>query len=224
MNPVLIRLQARPANVSPRSSSKSPFQLPWQEGWDIPDASPGRSEAVSIPLSMPFPSFIHPLLKIGSTVSFSIWLVACSGGRNISSATAYNPGYGPFDQNGNYVEAWADKPARQHAWKSKLSPPESASGPVPPVVVSRNKPAAKPPTLLASQAPPSRPGPELQPQPPRPAPPKPAPSPTIRHTVVKGDTLYSLGRRYGTSVGAIQRANGIRGTIIRIGQKLKIPR
>jgi len=42
--------------------------------------------------------------------------------------------------------------------------------------------------------------------------------------VVKGDTLYSLSRRYGSSVGAIQRANGIRGTIIRIGQTLRIPR
>ncbi len=54
--------------------------------------------------------------------------------------------------------------------------------------------------------------------------PLPAPKPAARHTVVKGDTLYSLGRRYGTSVGAIQRANGITGTLIRIGQTLKIPR
>ena len=45
-----------------------------------------------------------------------------------------------------------------------------------------------------------------------------------QHTVVEGDTLYSLGRRYGTSVSAIQRANGISGTNIRLGRSLKIPK
>ncbi|MDA0767798.1 MAG: LysM peptidoglycan-binding domain-containing protein [Verrucomicrobia bacterium] len=42
--------------------------------------------------------------------------------------------------------------------------------------------------------------------------------------VVAGDTLYSLGRRYGTSVAAIQKANGLRGTNIVIGKTLVIPR
>ncbi|NWK56039.1 N-acetylmuramoyl-L-alanine amidase [Verrucomicrobiaceae bacterium N1E253] len=43
------------------------------------------------------------------------------------------------------------------------------------------------------------------------------------HTVKKGDTLYGLSRRYKTSVSAIQRANGMSGTMIGIGKKLKIP-
>ena len=43
------------------------------------------------------------------------------GGMPIaSSPSAYNPGYGPFDRNGNYVEAWADKPARQQKWAPQL--------------------------------------------------------------------------------------------------------
>ncbi|MCH2065177.1 MAG: LysM peptidoglycan-binding domain-containing protein [Roseibacillus sp.] len=167
-------------------------------------------------------------LKLVTAAFVATWLVACSGKSDIPSTASYNPGYGPFDQNGDYVEAWADKPARKHTWGTKPAPPKPVGRQINrkdlPLVVSRNKPATKPPALLASQAPPSRPEPTVQPQPPRPTPPKPAPSPTIRHTVIKGDTLYSLGRRYGTSVGAIQRANGIRGTIIRIGQKLKIPR
>lgn len=43
------------------------------------------------------------------------------------------------------------------------------------------------------------------------------------HTVKKGDTLYALSRRYKTSVSSIQRANGMNGTVIGIGKKLKIP-
>jgi LysM repeat protein len=54
--------------------------------------------------------------------------------------------------------------------------------------------------------------------------PRPKPKPIVRHLVKKGDTLYSLGRRYGTSVSSIQRANGISGTNIRLGQTLKIPK
>ncbi|MEL6288193.1 MAG: LysM peptidoglycan-binding domain-containing protein [Pseudomonadota bacterium] len=42
-------------------------------------------------------------------------------------------------------------------------------------------------------------------------------------TVAKGDTLYGISRRYGVSVGAIQSANNMRGTAIRLGQKLIIP-
>lgn len=43
------------------------------------------------------------------------------------------------------------------------------------------------------------------------------------HTVSKGDTLYGLARRYGTSVNAIKNANGLNSDLIRLGQKLKIP-
>ncbi len=50
---------------------------------------------------------------------------------------------------------------------------------------------------------------------------KPAPR---KHLVKKGDTLYGLSKRYGTTVGKIQKANGISGSMIRIGQRLKIPR
>ena len=43
------------------------------------------------------------------------------------------------------------------------------------------------------------------------------------HTVKSGDTLYGIARRYGTSVDALCRLNGIRAeSILRIGQKIKI--
>lgn len=43
------------------------------------------------------------------------------------------------------------------------------------------------------------------------------------HTVVAGDTLFSLSRRYGTTVSAIKSANGLTSDLIRLGQTLTIP-
>jgi len=43
------------------------------------------------------------------------------------------------------------------------------------------------------------------------------------YVVKRGDTLYRIARRFGTSVAAIQRANKLRGTVIYVGQRLKIP-
>jgi LysM repeat protein len=44
------------------------------------------------------------------------------------------------------------------------------------------------------------------------------------HVVSRGDTLYSLARRYGTTVSAIVRTNGLRNSNwIYVGQKLVIP-
>lgn len=66
--------------------------------------------------------------------------------------------------------------------------------------------------------------------------PVPSPSPTARpepdrrsatvrtHTVRKGDTLFSIAARHGTTVGAIQSANpGVDPKRLRIGQVLKLP-
>ncbi len=45
----------------------------------------------------------------------------------------------------------------------------------------------------------------------------------LRYQVRSGDTLGAIARKYGTTVGALQRANRLRGHIIRVGQKLLIP-
>ena len=49
------------------------------------------------------------------------------------------------------------------------------------------------------------------------------PSNTAIYVVKRGDTLIGIARRFGTSVAAIQQANNLRGTIIYVGQRLKIP-
>lgn len=57
-------------------------------------------------------------------------------------------------------------------------------------------------------------------------PPAPAPSPpatTRSHTVARGDTLWNISQRYGTTVNAIKSANGLGSDLIVIGQTLRIP-
>lgn len=44
------------------------------------------------------------------------------------------------------------------------------------------------------------------------------------HTVRKGETLGKIAKRYGTSVKEIQRANGMRGTVIQAKKTYKIPK
>jgi LysM repeat protein len=182
-----------------------------------------------------------PVLLI---VALTPLLCHCGGGSSISSAGSTNPGYGPFDRDGNYIEEWADKPAKKHWWGRETKPTPvpsepavasntrtSSRSPGATEVASLERPAStrgsspsssrppaptpKPPTVASTSTPPPRPRPEPV------KPPTPAPR---RHTVVKGDTLYNLSRRYGTSISAIQKANGISGTTIRLGQTLLIPR
>ncbi len=51
--------------------------------------------------------------------------------------------------------------------------------------------------------------------------PEPAPA-AVYHTVRSGDTLGAVARRYGVTVGEVQRLNGLRGSRIRIGQRLRV--
>jgi nucleoid-associated protein YgaU len=43
------------------------------------------------------------------------------------------------------------------------------------------------------------------------------------YTVAKGDTLYAIARRHGTTVPALKGANGLTEDTIRIGQVLRLP-
>lgn len=45
----------------------------------------------------------------------------------------------------------------------------------------------------------------------------------VTHKVRKGESLDKIARRYGTTVSAIRKANGITGDRINVGQTLKIP-
>ena len=52
----------------------------------------------------------------------------------------------------------------------------------------------------------------------------PAPTTTgLTHSVVKGDTLFSISKRYGVDIEALKLANAIQGSSIQLGQMLIIP-
>jgi len=46
---------------------------------------------------------------------------------------------------------------------------------------------------------------------------------TVAHRVERGENLTVIARRYGTSVEALQRLNGLRGTVIRPSQQIRLP-
>jgi len=175
--------------------------------------------------------------------------VACGSGGGVSENhrnRGLNPGVGPFDSRGNYVESWADDKSKGMAWRenrvvgapqiakleSTITPPVVATHITPepkrPTVTSRKKPF--PPvvgstTLLRPRRKPtvsSRPKPTMVSK--LKAKTKPKSKSPIRYKIKKGDTLYALSRKYKTSVSAIQRANGLKGTNLRIGKTLLIPR
>lgn len=45
---------------------------------------------------------------------------------------------------------------------------------------------------------------------------------TVIHTVTKGDTLFSISQKYGTTVLALKQLNGLKSDIIKIGQTLTV--
>ena len=101
----------------------------------------------------------------------------------------------------------ADAPVRTVS-KSKPDPtvvktaPKTKPKPEPKVVKTTSKPKTKSKTVAS----------------------KPRPSSSTRVVVKKGDTLYALALRHNTSVSAIQKANGIKGSNLTIGKSLTIPR
>jgi len=186
-------------------------------------------------------------ISCATVLALPCFLTSCgsSGGSYVSenrSNRGYNPGVGPFDSNGNYVERWADDKRKGRWWRKSSTTPSAVAKTktpdVPPPVIASNITPRQP----SSQAVTPRPRPPVggsatpspRPKPTVAAKPKPKPKPVARtkpksrapitHTIKKGDTLYSLSRKYGASVTAIQRANGLKGTSISIGRKLLIPR
>lgn len=164
-----------------------------------------------------------------ATMKPLIWLpLACFGVFAFSScannnSTADNDplGTGPFDSQGNYREDWADDPTKWRKPGSRKAPANDL-----PAVAANERPPAHSsplPPARSSQATAS-PKPQSKPVAAKPKP-KPKPKPTVtRYVVKKGDTLSAIASRHNTSVSAIQRANGIKGTLIHPGKSLVIPK
>ncbi len=142
-------------------------------------------------------------------------LTQCGG---FKSAPPTQSVTGPFDSRGNYVEAWVNEPDK---WYRPPAPGSDSTAST--AVVSNTIPEPQPPVIDSTPPPVVK---STQPTVTNKPKPKPTPkAPTVvRHTVKRGDTLSSIARRYGSTVSKIQRANGISGSMIRVGQTLKIPK
>ncbi len=53
-------------------------------------------------------------------------------------------------------------------------------------------------------------------------PPVPEEETAVYYTVIKGDTLFSISRRFGTTVSGIKRRNNLNSNLISVGQRLRI--
>jgi LysM repeat protein len=47
---------------------------------------------------------------------------------------------------------------------------------------------------------------------------------TTTHRVTRGETLFSIAKRYGTTVALIKELNSLRTNVIHVGQRLVIER
>jgi LysM repeat protein len=170
---------------------------------------------------------MKPLIWLPLSCAAVLLFNSCA---NNGSTSGNDPlGTGPFDAQGNYREDWADdptkwrKPGSRQAAAAELPaiaandvPPANAN-PLPPAGSSSSpKPSsAKPSDSTASSSRPKTVASK----------PKPKPKPTsTTHTVKSGDTLSGIASRYGSTVAKIRSANGISGSMIRPGQKLKVPK
>lgn len=167
-------------------------------------------------------------LRLLALFTISPLLTQC-GSKSAPEANAVT---GPFDHKGNYIEDWVDQPDKWYrpttpsgkkqkpktATAKKQTPPKQSA---PTEVAAVTPPPSEPSTVASTPRPTPKPTPKPAPKPK----PKPKPAPVVvRHKVVRGDNLSKLANRYGSSVSKIQRANNLSGTVIRIGQTLKIPK
>ncbi len=150
--------------------------------------------------------------RLLSALLLSLLAVSCKNTKNSEYEDPYvsnwgnDGGYNPYPDSGGYSQpsysapstpSYETPPSDPYAFSSSSSSSSSYSPP-------KTTTPSKPKTSTASKPPVKK--------------------PTSRtHTVARGDTLYGLARKYGSTVAKIKSANGLSGDLIRIGQKLKIP-
>jgi LysM repeat protein len=161
---------------------------------------------------------IRPLISALSIVSLGFVGVSCKstktakGGQDDGAYVGSNNTSGEYDNvyemgGGDVYDTYSSEPdsSNTSSYNYESNDYSSNTTPSPAPTKPAYTPAPSKPTYTA---------------------PTPAPAPTSSrssHTVQRGDTLFNISRRYGTSVAAIQNANGLNGDLIRIGETLRIP-
>ncbi len=131
----------------------------------------------------------------------------------------------PFDENGNYHEEWVkgNDTGANVVDLTKNNPPSVFTGTTDPRDLDK-PPTTKPRVSSSGGTKSTKSTTKTVASKPKPKPKAPAPKSTTV-TIKKGDSLYSLSKRYGVSVAAIQKANGMGSTtLLRDGKSLKIPK
>jgi hypothetical protein len=155
------------------------------------------------------------LARAAFVVAIALTLNACTSSPRISGVpsnlptinlkgSARTPSHGmaradyPFDSNGDYVTAWAAEGSSSAGPSDYRSSSPRRSG-----RSSSRKPTSSTKKATASKS---------------------SGSSSRRHTVKSGDSLWSIARKYGSSVAKIKSANGLKSDSIRDGRSLIIPR
>jgi LysM repeat protein len=182
---------------------------------------------------------MKPLIWLPLSCAAVLLFNSCA---NKGSTAGNDPlGTGPFDAQGNYREDWADDPSK---WRKPGSRHQAATDDLPTVAAndvpananplppagssSLPKPSSKKPSSskpsAASEVTSSRPK-QVKSKSLASSKPKSKPKPTsTTYTVKSGDTLSGIAGRYGTTVAKLRSANGISGSMIHPGQKIKVPK
>ncbi len=143
--------------------------------------------------------------------------------------------------NRNKMASGEEPDLNEKIWlKGKRSGNAVRVRPIAPIVDAVKEPVVTPPSPAPVVEPPA---PKPTPAPtPTPAPPTPRPAPVLTpipepavptvptegntsgiHVVVKGDTMFSLAKRYNITVARLQQLNGMKDANIKLGQRLKVP-
>ena len=147
----------------------------------------------------------------------------------------------PFDASGRYIDAWAAEGAVRYG--RRVNTDRSEDGRNEPTAPPERRPLVIPvsqssqPTPITASRPATSPTKKstasLTPPPPRKTTAKPTAKTTAKtaaktrstsHIVKRGDSLSSLSNRYGVTIQALKKANGLKSNMIRDGRKLVIPR
>lgn len=162
---------------------------------------------------------IRQFLSAITIASLGLFGVSCKstgtakgGGDDGAYVGGYDSGNGEYDNvyemggsdDASYSYETADNSSSSSSYNYESNDYSSSPAPSKPKYVPVPEPAYTPPPSKPSSSP--------------------APSANrSTHTVERGDTLFNISRRYGTSVAAIQNANGLNGDLIKIGETLTIP-
>ena len=110
----------------------------------------------------------------------------------------------------------ADQAAEDYDVSNPYAAPDYGDGTATPSLPSDVNPAYDQPAVYEDTTP------SVPPSVPAYTSPAPAAAAKV-HTVVRGDSLWSIGKKYGVSIDSIKQANAMTRDIVVLGSKLNIP-